>query len=55
MGQGERQAGFTHNSSQSASEKLPLVWNFLAAKHCSESFAKINSFILHDNTAREML
>lgn len=27
----------------------------LSARQCSESFAKINSFILHDNTAREML
>lgn len=50
MGQWECQAGFTRNSHQSNSEALTLVWNFLSAKRCSESFAKINSSILHDNT-----
>ena len=55
MGQLESQAGFTHNSNQSSSSKLALVWDFPFAKYCSESFAKINSFILHDSTARGML
>lgn len=55
MGQWECQARFTHISDQSNGETLTLVWNFLSAKHGSESFAKINSFILQDNTAREML